>query len=80
MNPKTANIKTARENLRSLIDDVLEGEEVVLLRRGKPVARLAPVESEIPPLPDLGGFRDSIHVEGRALSEEVVSAREDERF
>lgn len=30
MSSKTASIKTARENLRILIDDVLEGEEVVL--------------------------------------------------
>ena len=78
MSPRTAIIKAGRENLRRLIDDVLEGEEGILLRGGKHVARLAPLETEMPPLPDLERFRDSIHVEGRAMSAEVVSARTDE--
>lgn len=77
---RTANIRYAREHLRHLIDEVSTGEEVILLRRGTAVARLIPIEREPEPLPSLESFRYSIRVQGRPLSEEIVSAREDERY
>ena len=77
---RTANIRYAREHLRHLIDEVSTGEEVILLRRGTAVARLIPIERESEPLPSLESFRHSIRVQGRPLSEEIVSAREDERY
>ncbi len=77
---RTANVKHARENLRQLIDEAAAGEEIILLRRGDPVARLVPVESQAAPLPNLADFRSSIRVRGRPLSEEIIAAREDERY
>jgi len=38
------SVAEARNNLPKLIDRMLAGEEVVITRRGKPVARLAPEE------------------------------------
>jgi prevent-host-death family protein len=40
---KTVNIHTAKTNLSSLIAEVEAGEEIVIARAGKPVARLVPV-------------------------------------
>jgi prevent-host-death family protein len=37
------NVHEAKSNLSKLLDMALEGEEVVISRHGKPVARLAPV-------------------------------------
>jgi antitoxin (DNA-binding transcriptional repressor) of toxin-antitoxin stability system len=37
---KVATVADARSHLSALIDDVGAGEEVVITRRGKPVARL----------------------------------------
>ena len=39
---RTVSVREARQKLRSLLDDVAAGEEVVLMRRGKAVARLVP--------------------------------------
>jgi len=42
---KTASISEAKNNLSGYIDRVRHGETVVITDRGKPVARLAPLES-----------------------------------
>jgi prevent-host-death family protein len=39
------NIAEAKAKLSSLLDQVLAGEEVVIARAGKPLARLVPVDS-----------------------------------
>jgi len=38
------NVREARERISRLLVEVARGEEVVISRHGKPVARLAPVE------------------------------------
>lgn len=77
---RTANIKYARDHLRALIDEVARGEEVVVTRRGEPVARLAPIEKTPRRLPSLADFRSSIRIKGRPLSQEILAAREEERY
>ena len=39
---KTATIADAKSHLSSLLADVEAGEEIVITRRGRPVARLVP--------------------------------------
>ena len=43
MMEKTVNIHEAKTNLSSLIAEVEAGEEVVIARAGKPVAKLVPI-------------------------------------
>jgi prevent-host-death family protein len=74
------NVKDARSRLRELLEQVEGGEEVVLLRRGREVARLVPPKGEGHPLPDLSDFRESIAIKGQPLSIEVVRARAEERY
>ncbi len=76
---RSVSIKQARNNLRALIDRVRAGEEVVLTRRGKEVARLVPPAAGAGKLPSLREFRASIPARGRAMSAEVIRAREEER-
>jgi prevent-host-death family protein len=77
---KNVSVKEARENLKSLIDRVAAGEEVILLRRGKEVARLIPPKSGGKRLPSLKDFCASIAVKGRPMSEEVTRARIEGRY
>ncbi len=50
-------------------------------RRGKPVARLVPVErATARGLPDLSEFRASIKVKGKPLSWTVIDMRNEERY
>jgi prevent-host-death family protein len=73
-------IREAREKLRALLDDVAAGEEIVLVRRGKPVARLVPAGDATKRLPSLADFRQSIQLSGTTLGEELAAAREEERY
>jgi prevent-host-death family protein len=74
------NAKEARAKLSSLLKRVERGGEIVLLRRGKKVARLVPAEETRVKLPSLKEFRASIRLRGRPLSTDIIRAREKERF
>ncbi|KXB09296.1 prevent-host-death protein [candidate division MSBL1 archaeon SCGC-AAA385M11] len=56
------NAKDARKNISQLLDQINSGEEIIILRRGKPVARMSRVEEENPPLrfPDRSDLRGKI--------------------
>ena len=49
---KTTSISEAKNNLSAYIDRVRRGETVVITDRGKPVARLAPLEAGSKPHAD----------------------------
>lgn len=40
------NAKDARKNISQLLDQINSGEEIIILRRGKPVARMSKVEED----------------------------------
>ena len=73
------NAKELRNRLSSLIDEVEDGQEIVISRRGKKVARLVPLHVE-KKLPSLKEFRSSITIKGRSLSSIVAGNREEERY
>ena len=41
---KTVNIHAAKTHLSSLVEEAAAGEEIILAKAGKPVARLVPLE------------------------------------
>ncbi len=74
------SVKEARDHLRELIDRVLAGEEVILLRRGREVARILPPKGRRKKLPSLKRFRSSIRVRGKSMSAEAIKQRREERY
>jgi len=74
------NVKEARKKISSLLDRTQKGEEVVIVRRGKKVARLVAVGDAGKRLPDLRTFRASIAVKGVPLSRSVIQGRSEERY
>jgi len=50
---KTANIATAKNQFSRLIEQVKQGETIIILDRNSPVARLQPLEAEDPLLSKL---------------------------
>ncbi|MDD5168494.1 MAG: type II toxin-antitoxin system prevent-host-death family antitoxin [Syntrophales bacterium] len=74
------NVKEARSKISSLLNKTEKGEEIIIIRRGKRVARLVAVGSSSKKLPDLRRFRDSISTKGKALSRDVIQQREEERY
>jgi prevent-host-death family protein len=73
------NVKEARSRLSKLLDRVEKGEEIIIKRRGKRIAKLVSPERESH-LPSLEDFRRAIKVAGKPLSRVVSDARDDERF
>ena len=55
------NIHAAKTQLSKLLDAAAAGEEVIIARAGKPVARLVPIESIKPPR-RLGTLAGKLHV------------------
>lgn len=45
---KTVNIHQAKTHLSRLLGEVAEGEEIIIAKAGKPVARLLPMALETP--------------------------------
>jgi prevent-host-death family protein len=75
------NVKDARARISSLLDKTQKGEEIMIVRRGKRIARLVPIESVAPRrLPDLSAFRDSMKIKGLPLSQTVIKGRGEERY
>ncbi|RME20229.1 MAG: type II toxin-antitoxin system prevent-host-death family antitoxin [Deltaproteobacteria bacterium] len=71
------NVKEARRNFKQLLDRVERGEEIVVLRRGRAVARLVPEYGRKPRLPDLAAFRAEIGKGGTSSAELVRQERDD---
>jgi len=74
------NVKDARSKLSSLLDQVEDGGEVIIRRRGKEVARLVPPQGQDNLLPSLKDFRASIRISGESLRDAVIRGREEERY
>lgn len=73
-------VKEARDKISALLDITQRGGEVLILRRGKKVARLVPVAGAEKGLPDLSEFRASITVKDGPLSRTVIDGRSAERY
>ena len=74
------NVKEARKNLSLILDRVERGEDIVITRRGKKIARLTNLHDEGRPLSSLKDFRRDIEIKGPSLSQTVIDQRNDERF
>lgn len=73
-------IREARSHLRTLVERAAAGEGIVILRRGRQVARLVPPEREPRRFPDLATFRASIPLKGEPLSGTVLHQRRETRY
>jgi prevent-host-death family protein len=70
------SVATTKDNLSSLIDKALAGEEVIITRHGKPTVSLSVVEpSEPPPLPDVRAATARLRVRLAALPQMVNKGR-----
>jgi prevent-host-death family protein len=74
------NAKEARAKLSSLLKKVEKGDEIVVVRRGRQVARLIPFQRKEKHLPQLREFRASIKIKGKPLSATISHSREEARY
>ena len=75
-----ASVREVRDNLRSYLDRAEAGEEIVVMRRGREVARIVPPQREPQRFPDLTEFRNSIKLRGEGVLETLLRMREETRY
>ena len=76
-----AGIKEARQNLTGFLNKVLRGEEVVITKRGEPIAKISSVGKR--PKKKLAShktLREALSPKRKPLSELITELRRDERF
>ncbi len=73
------NIREAKARLSAYLSLVEQGEEVLILRRGKPVAVLKPIEKPTK-LKSMKDFRAKIKIRGLPASETTIRMREESRY
>ncbi|TBR60689.1 prevent-host-death family protein [Mastigocladus laminosus UU774] len=73
------SVEEAAANLKTLLEQVAKGEEVILLEQNKVVARLVPPQEKEQRLASMKQFRDALTVTGESLSATVVNTRQEER-
>jgi prevent-host-death family protein len=73
------NIREAKAKLSAYLSQVEQGEEVMIVRRGKPVAVLKPVQ-EAAALPSMKSFREKILLKGLPASQTIIRMREESRY
>ncbi|MCL6595056.1 MAG: type II toxin-antitoxin system prevent-host-death family antitoxin [Firmicutes bacterium] len=74
---RTVNVHQAKTHLSQLLEAVRQGEDVIIARAGKPIARLTSLDEAAPRRP--GGARGLIHVAPNfdaPLPEELLRAFE----
>ena len=75
---RTAGIREARQNLSLLLDEVRKGREVVITERGRPVAKLVPLDRPRGRgVPNLAAFRRKMPVLDPPLSASITQDRDD---
>lgn len=75
------NVREARQHIGRLLDAVTAGEEIVILRRGRPVAKLLKADREEMPaqrFPCRHEFRAKLPP-ARRLSADLIRGMRDER-
>jgi prevent-host-death family protein len=75
---ETVNLYEAKTNLSELVERAARGEEIVIAKAGRPLARLVPLAARTSPRP-LGSFADEIEVGGEIgdpLPDDIRSAFE----
>ena len=75
----TVNVREAKSQLSAWLEKVEQGEEVQIVRRGKPVAVLSAVNLSAT-IPSMRSFREGIEVSGTTASESTAEMRDEARY
>jgi prevent-host-death family protein len=76
---KAINLAEAKAHLSELVNKAQSGEETVIMRRGQPVARLAPIAATKLALRSLAAFRATLP-KARKSSAELIRKLRDEGY
>jgi prevent-host-death family protein len=53
----TVSVADAKAHLSEILNEVIAGEEVIITRRGQPIARIEAIKKQLAPVPCMKKFR-----------------------
>ncbi len=77
---KKVKVNEVREHLAEYLSDAEKGEEIIITKHSRPIARLVPLEPSSPVFPDLSDHRKSVTVKNKPVSETILDLRKEERY
>lgn len=77
---RSVKMSETRENLAQLLDAVETGEEVLITRRDRPVARLVPVGKPMTPFLDRSRLRSELPPMKTTAAQTIRDLRAEERY
>jgi prevent-host-death family protein len=77
---KKVKVNEVREHLAKYLSDAEKGEEIIITKHSRPIARLGPLEPSDSEFPDLSEHRKSIKLKNQPLSKTVLEQRNEERY
>lgn len=77
---RTVNVSETREKLAELLAAVEAGEEIIIMRRDRAIARLVALDRAMSPFPDRSQLRGEIPPMNIPASETVRELRDEERY
>lgn len=75
----TVSIAEAKAHLSQILNQVIAGEEVIVTRRGHPIARIEAVNKHLKPIPNLEAFRTGFP-KLEISSQKILRRLRDEEF
>jgi prevent-host-death family protein len=77
----TINLTEAKARLSELLDQAESGEEIVITRHGKPIARILPAQKPKHRIPfeELAAFRETMPRLSRSSADLIRELRDEER-
>lgn len=77
---KTVTVAEAKARLSELLNRIEHGDEIVVTRRGRPIARLTPIRGgKKQPIVGLSAFREQIARANVAATEALLQLRKESR-
>lgn len=79
---KKVPVNKVREQLAKYLTEAERGEEVIITKHNKPIAKLVNYEEskQKKEFPDMEEFRKKIKIKGKPLSETVIEIRRNARY
>lgn len=74
------NVSEVREKLADLLTAVENGEEIIIMRRDRPVARITAISQSITPFPDRSQLRQTVPPMQASAAQTVRELRDAERY
>lgn len=76
----TVNVRETRDRISQLLDVVAAGEEVIILRRGQPAARLVRADESPVRFPDRSSLRQALPPSKESAGDAIRALRDESRY